>query len=124
MAVKEEGSGSQESGTQRGDLGFPVVGIGASAGGLAALQQLFAGMPAKPGMAFVVVMHLSPDHVSTLPQIIERSCHLPALAVTHSTTIEIDHIYVISPAKRLVMSDGHLMVSDIESMESRRSTLR
>ncbi|RYF37305.1 MAG: hypothetical protein EOO38_26515, partial [Cytophagaceae bacterium] len=77
-------------------LNFPVVGFGASAGGLGALQRLLRKMPPSPGMAFVVVMHLSPDHESTLGTILQRSAALPIVTVTQSTPIEVDHIYVIS----------------------------
>ena len=58
----------------RPDVGFPVVGIGASAGGLAAFEAFFSGMPADtdPGMAFVLVQHLAPDHKSILTDLIKR----------------------------------------------------
>lgn len=76
-------------------LNFPVVGFGASAGGLGALQRLLQQMPASPGMAFVVVMHLSPEHESMLGTILQRSTLLPIVTVTQATPIEVDHIYVI-----------------------------
>jgi len=123
MAATEDGNGSALPKTGSGGVAFPVVGVGASAGGLAALQQLFAGMPAKPGMAFVVVMHLSPDHESSLPQILERSCDLPVVAVTHSTPIEVDHIYVIPPARKLSMLDGQVHVEEMEAGEGRHGSI-
>ena len=62
---------------------FPIVGIGASAGGLAAFEAFFAALPADapPGMAFVLVQHLSPDHKSLLPELIRRFTHLQVLDV-------------------------------------------
>ncbi|WPB56077.1 chemotaxis protein CheB [Xylophilus sp. GOD-11R] len=105
------------------DLPFPVVGIGASAGGVAALQRLLASLPPTPGMAFVVVMHLSAEHESLLGEILQRSGHLPVCTVTATTPIEVDHVYVISPALRLVMTDGHLDVFPLTPMEGSRSPI-
>ncbi|MGH7074070.1 MAG: chemotaxis protein CheB, partial [Stellaceae bacterium] len=58
-------------------LRFPIVGIGASAGGVEALEQFFTTMPAENGMAFVVVTHLDPHHESRLPEIIGRRTTMP-----------------------------------------------
>ncbi len=93
-------------------LDFPVVGIGASAGGIAALTAFFEHMPRDPGMAFVVVMHLSPNHESHASEILQRSTPLTVTQVLQTTKIEIDHVYVIPPAKDLKMDDGHLRLSD------------
>lgn len=89
-------------------LNFPVVGIGGSAGGLQALLTLFANTPADPGMAFVVILHLSPDHESVAAEILQRSCAMPVSQVTTSVPIEINHVYVIAPRADLMMNDGHL----------------
>ncbi|CAN5715599.1 chemotaxis protein CheB [soil metagenome] len=104
-------------------LGFPVVGIGASAGGIDALRRLFQEMPADSGMAFVVVMHLSPDHESSLAEILQRSTSMSIVAVTQATPIEANHIYVISPALKLAMCDGHLGVSPLTTLEGRRQSI-
>jgi two-component system CheB/CheR fusion protein len=95
-------------------LSFPVVGIGASAGGLAALLRLFENMPAKNGMAFVVILHLSPRHESSAAQVLERVTRMPVVQVYETLKIEPDHIYVIAPSKQLSMSDGELEVVDME----------
>ena len=58
---------------------FPIVGIGASAGGLEALEALFKGIPDRPGMGFIVITHISPDHESQLPSIVERFTSLTVL---------------------------------------------
>ncbi len=104
-------------------LAFPIVGIGASAGGLEALRRLLAELPAEPGLAMVVVMHLSPEHESALGSILSRVGKLPVTTVTQTTRIAIDHVYVISPALRLVMSDGELQVYPLTTLEGRRRSV-
>ncbi len=94
-----------------GELEFPVVGIGASAGCIPALRKLFEPMSAAPGMAFVVVVHLSPRHDSNLADILGRVTRMPVQAVRETTTIAADHVYVISPAQQLTMTDGQLRVA-------------
>jgi len=94
-------------------LPFPVIGIGASAGGLPALQRLFENMPAQNGMAFVVVMHLSPKHESSADQVLQRVTRMPVLQVSRMVKVEPDHVYVIAPNQQLVMVDGHLNVIDL-----------
>jgi len=61
---------------------FPVVGVGASAGAVEALEGFFRGMPQAPGLAFVIVTHLSPDRESLLPEIIARFTSLPVQVIT------------------------------------------
>lgn len=92
-------------------LDFPVVGIGASAGGLEAICTLFRQMPSDCGMAFVVVLHLSPDHQSVADRIIQDTTQMPVRQVTEPVPIERNHIYVISPANRLSTNDGYLRVT-------------
>jgi two-component system CheB/CheR fusion protein len=94
-------------------LTFPVVGIGASAGGLPALLTLFGHMPADNGMAFVVILHLSPKHESSADQVLQRVTRMPVLQVTEAVKIEPNHVYVIAPSKQLSMSDGNLVVSEM-----------
>jgi two-component system, chemotaxis family, CheB/CheR fusion protein len=94
--------------------GLPVVGIGASAGGLSAIKVFFENMPAKSGMAFVVVIHLSPKYESSADKILQRSTRMPVTQVTKSIRIEPDNVYVISPRHELRMIDGSLEVSDAE----------
>jgi two-component system, chemotaxis family, CheB/CheR fusion protein len=89
-------------------LPFPVVGLGASAGGLNALQTFFAGMPADNGMAFVVVLHLSPDHESHAAEILQRSTRMPVRQVTRRAPLKAGHVYVVAPTMELAMNDGHL----------------
>jgi two-component system CheB/CheR fusion protein len=93
------------------DLSFAVVGIGASAGGLQAVQRFFENMPSDNGMAFVVVLHLSPDHQSRAGTLIAKSTGMSVVQVTTATPIHKNHVYVISPAQQLSMSDGYLYVT-------------
>ena len=73
-----------------------VVAIGASAGGLESLQQLFAALPDNTGMAFVVVQHLSPDFKSLMPDLLSRQTRMPVLAVDQDLTLRPDTVYVLS----------------------------
>ena len=95
----------------RSDLPFPVVGIGASAGGIEALKTFFKHMPAEPGMAFVVVLHLSPHHESMLDRILQSTTSMPVLAVTRSVPVQCNHVYVIPPGVSLSMNDGYLRLT-------------
>ena len=92
-------------------LDFPVVGIGASAGGMEAICTLFRQMPADSGMAFVIVLHLSPDHQSVADRIIQETTSMPVRQVTEPVPIQRNHVYVISPANRLSTNDGYLRVA-------------
>ena len=94
-------------------LDFPVVGIGASAGGLSALVSLFSNLPTKNGMAFVLVMHLSPKHESNFAQLLQNATKIPVTQVLAPLAIEVDNIYVIPPSKDLLMNDGELVVQDL-----------
>jgi two-component system CheB/CheR fusion protein len=98
----------QRQDIQPSHLNFPVVGIGASAGGLQAVQDFFEHMPAENGMAFVVVLHLSPDHQSSAGRVIATRTKMPVIQLTSAMPIERNHVYVISPAQRLSMNDGYL----------------
>ncbi|MDO9405787.1 MAG: CheR family methyltransferase [Polaromonas sp.] len=93
-------------------LNFPVVGIGASAGGLAALLRFFEHMPAGSGMAFVIILHLSPKHESNAAGILQRVTRMPVSQVQEVTAIEANHIYVIPPTHDLSMSDGYLSLTE------------
>ena len=92
----------------RSTLEYPVVGIGASAGGLKALMTFFEHMPSDCGMAFVVIMHLSPKHESNADKILQTVTRMPVLQVNQPVPIERNKIYVIPPAMDLSMNDGYL----------------
>ncbi|WP_019340429.1 CheR family methyltransferase [Stutzerimonas stutzeri] len=114
MSISPEASAPQNSPLARSTLTFPVVGIGASAGGIQALLTLFEHMPNDCGMAFVVIMHLSPKHESNVDKIIQNVTQMPVLQVTQPVAIERNHIYVIPPALDLSMNDGYLRLQQPE----------
>lgn len=89
-----------------------VVGIGASAGGLEALERFFSQMPTSTGMAFVVVQHLSPDFRSLMDELLARRTKLPIALVEDGMAIEPDHVYLIPPKKEMIISDGRLLLSE------------
>jgi two-component system CheB/CheR fusion protein len=103
----------------RSSLAFPVVGIGASAGGFSAIEQLLETLPADAGMAFVVVMHLSPEHPSMADAIFQRATRMPVCLVSDDLPIEPNHVYVIPPGRSLSMTDGHLRLGRLERVPSR-----
>lgn len=114
MSTSAEPSTPKNFNLARSTLEFPVVGIGASAGGIKALLTLFENMPKDCGMAFVVIMHLSPKHESTADKIIQNVTKMPVLQVTQPVPIERNHIYVIPPAMDLSMNDGYLRLQKPE----------
>jgi len=103
-----------ESGIVTSNLLFPVVGIGASAGGLPALQRLFENMPTAHEMAFVVILHLSPRHPSSAAAILQRATSMPVVQVTSRVKVEPGHVYVIAPNVHLTMVDGLLIVEELK----------
>ncbi|HEU5182474.1 MAG TPA: chemotaxis protein CheB [Candidatus Polarisedimenticolia bacterium] len=87
---------------------FPVVGVGASAGGLEAFTQLLRALPDDTGMAFVLVQHLAPSHESALAGILSRAASMPVCEVADEPEIEPNHVYVIPPNRNMTIAGGHL----------------
>ena len=87
---------------------FPIVGIGASAGGLEATQALLQSLSTDTGMAFVLVQHLDPKHESRFAEILARSTKMPVREVTDGTPVEPNHVYIIPAPSTMVLSDGTL----------------
>src|SRR3989339_958185 len=96
---------------------FPIVGIGASAGGLEALEQFFKNMPKDNGMAFVVIQHLDPNHVDILAELLQRTTSMPVAQVTDRLPVKPNHVYVIPPNKSMSILNGTLHL--FEPIESR-----
>ncbi len=90
---------------------FPVVGVGASAGGLEAFKRLIRAIPETSGMAFILVQHLEPNHESLLTEILQKSTSIPVGEVTHNVHIVPNHIYIIPANKLLTASEGRLQLS-------------
>jgi len=89
-------------------LPFPIVGIGASAGGLEAFTALLEHLPQDTGMAFVLIQHLSPSHKSMLTSLLEKKSTLPVTEVTNGMSVSSNHVYVIPPNTCMSISDGKL----------------
>lgn len=90
----------------------PVVGVGASAGGIEALIRLFDAMPSDSGMAFLIVMHLDPNRESGLTHLLSQHSAMNVVEAADGVAIEADHIYVIPPAASLTVDDGHLQLTE------------
>lgn len=92
--------------------GFPIVGLGASAGGLAAFEAFFSGMPADtdPDMAFVLVQHLTPDHKSILSDLIRRYTRMPVFEVEDGMVVQPNCVYIIPPGRDMAFLTGTLQL--------------
>ena len=101
---------------------FPVVGIGASAGGLEAFSQLLGALPSDTGMAFVLIQHLDPQHESQLPEILSRTTAMPVMSVTHHLSLERDRVYVI-PANATMTIDGDTLALTSRSAADRHAPI-
>lgn len=88
------------------------VGIGASAGGLEALQELFSHLPIDTGATFIVVQHLSPDFKSMMPELLGRTTSMPIQHVVDGVSVEANTIYLIPPRKNMLMAEGKLLLMD------------
>ncbi|MDI6745609.1 MAG: chemotaxis protein CheB [Rhodocyclaceae bacterium] len=91
---------------------FPIVGIGCSAGGLEALEKFLSHVPADAGIAFVIVQHLAPEHVSALPDLLQRHTTMPVVEATDGMLVHPDGVYVIPPNKDLSLLHGTLYLLD------------
>lgn len=89
-----------------------VIGIGASAGGLEALQQFFEYMPPNSGLSFVVVQHLSPDYKSLMADILGKHTEMAVCQAENHMAVEADTVYLIPPKKYMTVRDGKLHLSD------------
>lgn len=104
-------------------LGFPVVGLGASAGGLTALQTFFRQMPSASGMAFVIVLRLSPRHASSAHALVQGLTSMPCIQVDKPVPIEANHIYIIPPGKHLSMKGSCLRPTELNRPRGRHTAI-
>jgi two-component system CheB/CheR fusion protein len=88
---------------------FPVVGIGASAGGLDAFKKMLKAIPSDSGMAYVIVQHLLPDHPSSLPEILALSTEIPVHKIVSDINLAPNHIYIIP--------ENHFLIAEPKSRE-------
>ena len=90
---------------------FPIVGVGASAGGLEAFTQLLKALPCRTEMAYVLVQHLDPTHESALTELLARASEMPVRQVTDAIPVEPTRVYVIPPNVDMVISQGILRLT-------------
>jgi two-component system CheB/CheR fusion protein len=111
----------EDSWTGEGPAGPVVVAIGASAGGLQALQSFFAAIPDNTGAAFVVIVHLDPKHRSELANILSTRTRMPVAQVAAREKLQPDHVYVIAPDRRLQLIDHEISASEFDEPPRRRT---
>jgi two-component system, chemotaxis family, CheB/CheR fusion protein len=100
-----------------------IVAIGASAGGVHALQSLFAAVPNNTGAAFVVVVHLDPQHRSELVNIIAARTRMPVIEIGTRQHLEANHVYVIPPDRRLQMIDQEISALEFDEPRGQRAPI-
>ena len=105
MAEKKKSSISE---SQR----FPVVGIGASAGGLEAIEKFLSHVPVNSGMAYVVIQHLDPTQKGMLPELLQRISRMKVYQVSEKMSVKPNCVYVIPPNKSMSISHGNLVLSE------------
>jgi len=93
------------------DTGFPIIGMGASAGGLDAFEQFFRNMPHDSGMAFILITHLDPDHPSMMTEILQRITEMPVHEAQDQMAVMPNHVYVIPPNRDMSIFHGILHLS-------------
>src|SRR3954465_7575681 len=98
----------------------PMIGLGGSAGSIQALTKFFNAMPADSGMVFVVILHLSPTHESSMAELLARSTSMTVLQAENGQQVEPNHVYVIPPGKYLTATDGHLKLTDLDNERGKR----
>jgi two-component system CheB/CheR fusion protein len=99
---------------------LPIVGIGASAGGLEAFEVFFRACPLDTGLGFVLVPHLDPGHVSLLTEILQRSTAMPVVEALDQVAVEPNHVYVIPPNREMAILHGVLQLSVPELVRGQR----
>jgi two-component system, chemotaxis family, CheB/CheR fusion protein len=112
-----------EESTRSPGNSFPVVGIGASAGGLEAFTALFRALMPDLGMAYVLVPHLDPQRESAISQILGRTTAMPVVQIENGMHIEPDHVYVIPPNCDLTIEGGHFSIANRETPRAVNATI-
>src|SRR5512141_3254334 len=97
--------------TESASASFPVVGLGASAGGLDACRKLLSEMPAKTGMAFILVQHLDPSHESMMAELLAGHTSMTVRQAAEGMPVEREHLYLIPPGTYLSVGNGVLHLS-------------
>jgi two-component system CheB/CheR fusion protein len=100
-----------DSATTPTSLGFCVVGVGASAGGLEACRLFLAALPVNPGLAFILVQHLDPRHDSLLTELLATATAMPVVEAADGMAVAVDHVYIIPPGRYLAFAHGQLQLT-------------
>ncbi len=108
---------------KRSDNGIPVVAIGASAGGLEALEEFFKAMDHASGMAFVVVVHLDPTHASLLPELLKKHTSMPVYQIGDGMQVRRNQVFIIPPNKNLTILNGVLQLMDVADRKGNRNPI-
>jgi two-component system CheB/CheR fusion protein len=101
----------EETASLHPGLSFPVVAIGASAGGLAAYTELLKALPSTSGIAFVLIQHLEPKHESALTNLLSKATSMPVVEVSEGMAVEPNCVYVIPPNKDMTIRKGTLRLA-------------
>ena len=104
-------------------LNLPIVGIGASAGGVEALEQFFKAVPADHGMAFVVVTHLSPNHESMMAEILGRATQMPVFYARDGESVQLQQVHVLPPGATLTIREGRLRLHRTRAADRERTPI-
>ena len=97
---------------------FHVVGVGASAGGLEAIEKFFGDMPSDTGAAYVVVQHLSPDFESHMAELLSRKTELEVKSVTNEMEVKPNAVYLIPPNTEMTIANGRLLLTERDRSET------
>jgi two-component system, chemotaxis family, CheB/CheR fusion protein len=115
--------GKSSVATPRDGTRFPMVGIGASAGGLKAFERFFSNMPADSGMAFILIPHLAPSHISMLPELLRKYSEMAIHQAENGTEVEPNKVYIIPPNRQMTIGHGTLRLSAPVEPHGRRSPI-
>lgn len=107
----KKGRNSKKTNAGRLNDFFPIVAIGASAGGIEAVTELFKNLPSDTGMAYVYIQHLDPTHKSLLPDLLARTTKMKVEEARHLLSMEPDHVYIIPPNQDMIVEDGVLTLN-------------
>src|SRR5208283_29409 len=113
QGIKQPQTSNSVEGSYKNGSGFHIVGIGASAGGLEALEQFFKNMPPDSGMAFVIVQHLDPTRKSSMPEILSRFTTMPVYLAAEGMKVEANSIYLIPPDRYMGIRRGLLYLEEV-----------
>jgi hypothetical protein len=123
MAKGKAPGGEKDSLKPQVETSFPTVGIGASAGGVTALQHFFQEIPPDTGAAFVVIVHLEPNYTSELAEILGRRTQMTVQQVNRKVPLEPNKIYVIPPNRRLLITDHEIATFSFDEPRGKRSPI-